>query len=75
MLPIYPSLGFNSSEEANAEYIAKAKEGKAMHLHGTIASVGDSEFTLEDGTVFCTLEQEADIGEGLGEGDARRRLA
>lgn len=67
LLPIYPSLGFNSSEEANAEYIAKAKEGKAMHLHGTIASVGDGEFTLEDGTVFH-LEPESEVGEELSKG-------
>ena len=67
LLPIYPSLGFNSSEEANAEYIAKAEEGKAMHLHGTIVSVGDSEFTLKDGAVFH-LEQESEIGDELSKG-------
>ena len=67
LLPIYPSLGFNSSEEANADYIAKAKEGKAMHLHGTIASVSDSGFTLKDGTVFH-LEAESAIGEELAKG-------
>ena len=67
LLPIYPSLGFNSSEEANADYIAKAKEGKAMHLHGTIASVSDSGFTLKDGTAFH-LEADSAIGEELAKG-------
>ena len=31
LLPIYPSLGFNSSEDANAAYIEKAEEGAVMH--------------------------------------------
>ena len=64
LLPIYPSLGFNSSEDANAAYIEKAEEDEAMHLHGTITSVGHSEFTLKDGTVFH-LEPESKVEEEL----------
>ena len=64
LLPIYPSLGFNSSEDANAAYIEKAEEGAAMHLHGTIASVEDNKFTLKDGT-SPHLEHETEIGEEL----------
>ena len=67
LLPIYPSLGFNSSEDANAAYIEKAEEGAVMHLHGTIASVEDNKFTLKDGTSLH-LEHETEIGEELAEG-------
>ncbi len=67
LLPIYPSLGFNSSEDANAAYIEKAEEDEAMHLHGTITSVGHSEFTLKDGTVFH-LEPESKVEEELAQG-------
>jgi F-type H+-transporting ATPase subunit a len=67
LLPIYPSLGFNSSEDANAAYIEKAEEDEAMHLHGTITSVGHSEFTLKDGTVFH-LEPESKVEEELAKG-------
>ena len=67
LLPIYPSLGFNSSEDANAAYIEKVEEDEAMHLHGTITSVGHSEFTLKDGTVFH-LEPESKVEEELANG-------
>ena len=64
LLPIYPSLGFNYSEDANAAYIEKAEEGAVRHRHGTIASVEDNKFTLKDGTSLH-LEHETEIGEEL----------
>ena len=67
LLPIYPSLGFNSLPEANAAYIEEAEEDEAMHLHGTITSVGHNGFSLEDGTVFH-LEPESTIEEELAKG-------
>ncbi len=64
LLPIYPSLGFDSSAEANAAFIEEAAEEEEMELHGTIAGFSAGEFHLEDGTSFH-LEEETKIGEGL----------
>ena len=64
LLPIYPSLGFDSSAGANAAFIEEAAEEEEMELHGTIAGFSAGEFHLEDGTSFH-LEEKTKIGEGL----------
>jgi len=50
LLPIYPSLGFESSPEANAKFIAQAGDGEEMELHGVVASFTAEHLVLEDGT-------------------------
>ena len=68
LLPIYPSLGFESSPEANAAFVEEAEEGEEMELHGTIASISSSELALEDGTSF-EIEDQAKVEEGLAIGE------
>ena len=52
LLPIYPSLGFDSSPQANAEFVAEAKEEEELELHGVVASLSSGALVLEDGTSF-----------------------
>ena len=53
LLPIYPSLGFKSSPEANAKFVAEAKEDVELELHGVVASFNETQLVLQDGTSFA----------------------
>ncbi len=64
LLPIYPSLGFDSSPTANAAFIEETGEDVEMELHGVIAAVSDGGFSLEDGTSFH-MEDSSKVGEEL----------
>ena len=68
LLPIYPSLGFESDPKANAEFIAQAGEDEEMELHGVVASFSAEHLVLEDGTSLV-LEGETKIDEELAFGD------
>lgn len=66
LLPFYFSLGFNSSDHVNPEFVAQMDIGDQAHLHGVVANYTDSTLELEDGASFLLHDDEhIHVGEGV----------